>query len=229
MTPVVRRYEYQKLKRNDTSAGRVYIVDTMPLPSVTSILSATKDMAALDAWAAKVGPQAAERIKTEAAWVGTAMHLVVEHYLRELRLPPAEDWLQIKGYSMGYRLIEVFFPRVQEVWGTEIPLYYPERYAGTSDCIGLFDGVESIIDFKQSIRSKRREWIEDYFVQLAAYAQAHNKVHGTSIRQGIIMMVVQDGQTQEFKLAGNEFDSYIDKWNRRVDEFQKKTPGEGRA
>jgi genome maintenance exonuclease 1 len=122
---------------------------------------------------------------------------------------------------MGYQLIEHFFPHVDQVWGAEIPLYYPDRFAGTSDCVGVYKGVECIIDFKQTNRMKQRAWIEDYFVQLAAYAVAHNKLHGTQIRQGTIMMVAQDGQVQEFTTCGREFDGYTDKWWRRVEAFEK--------
>jgi hypothetical protein len=149
------------------------------------------------------------------------MHNVVERLLLNRDLPAPRTWLSVKGYRMGYQLIEHFFPSVQEVWGAEIPLYYPKRYAGTSDCIGVYKNNESIIDFKQTNKMKRRDWIEDYFVQLAAYAAAHNEVHGTKIRQGVIMMVAQDGQVQEFTTCGREFDGYIDKWWRRVDAFEK--------
>jgi len=229
LIPIRRKYVYKKLERVDAPEGRVYKVDTMALPSVTTILSATKEAKHLDDWTARVGEAKAHQIKNDAATVGTHMHNVVERLLLNRDLPTPRTWLAVKGYWMGYKLIETFFPDVQEVWGTEIPLYYPERYAGTSDCIGLYKNSESIMDFKQANKMKRREWIEDYFIQLAAYAEAHNKVHGTQIKQGVIMMVAQDGQTQEFVSCGREFDGYIDKWNRRVDDFQKKTPGDGRA
>jgi len=222
LVPIRKRYVYQKLERIDTSGGRVYKVgDLQRLPSVTSILSATKDGAHLKEWTARVGEEAAERIKNEAATVGTHMHNVVERLLLNRDLPAPRTWLAVKGYQMGYKLIEEFFPHVNEVWGAEIPLYYPNRYAGTSDCIGVYKSDPSIIDFKQTNKMKKREWIEDYFIQLAAYAMAHNKVHGTSIRQGVIMMVAQDGQVQEFVTCGREFDSYGDKWLRKVEAFER--------
>ena len=124
---------------------------------------------------------------------------------------------------MGYRLIEEFFPHVQEVWGAEIPLYYPAKYAGTSDCIGVYREKPSIVDFKQANKMKERKWIEDYFVQLAAYACAHDIAHGTTIDQGVIMMVSQNGETKEFITCGREFDGYKDTWMRRVEEFTKKS------
>jgi CRISPR/Cas system-associated exonuclease Cas4 (RecB family) len=221
LIPIRKKYVYERLKREDREDGRVYIVDTAPLPSVTNVLSDTKDKSHLDAWAARVGEAEADRIKNEAATVGTHMHNVVERLLLNRDLPAPRTWLSVKGYRMGYQLIEHFFPSVQEVWGAEIPLYYPKRYAGTSDCVGVYKNNESIIDFKQTNKMKRREWIEDYFVQLAAYAAAHNEVHGTKIRQGVIMMVAQDGQVQEFTTCGREFDGYVDKWWRRVETFEK--------
>ena len=126
---------------------------------------------------------------------------------------------------MGHQLIEWFFPDVDEVWGTEVPLYVPNTYAGTSDCVGVYKGKPSIIDFKQTNKPKKREWIEDYFLQLAAYSEAHDKVHGTSIDQGVIMMMSQDGTPQEFVTAGREFNQYKDMWWRRVEQHQKKSQG----
>ena len=77
---------------------------------------------------------------------------------------------------------------MEEIWGSEITLYYPGLYAGATDLCGIYEGRESIIDFKQSNKPKRREWIEDYFVQLAAYAMAHNHVYDTKIQSGVILM-----------------------------------------
>lgn len=222
LIPIRKRYVYKKLERIDTSAGRVYEIDKSErLPSVTTILSETKDKTHLKGWAARIGEVQAEQVKNDAAILGTHMHNVVERLLLNRDLPAPRTWLAVKGYQMGYKLIEEFFPHVNEVWGAEIPLYYPGRYAGTSDCIGVYKQDESIIDFKQTNKMKKREWIEDYFIQLAAYSMAHNKVHGTSIRQGVIMMVSQEGQTQEFLTCGREFDSYGDKWLRRVEAFER--------
>lgn len=218
-------FSYQRLERNDGPGGRTYGPDK--LPSVTTILSATKDKSHLEAWAARVGQEEADRIRTEAATVGTHMHSVVENLLLGHPLPPPETWLAVKGYWMGYKLVEEFFVNLQEVWGAEIPVHYPGKYAGTSDCIGVYRGAESIIDFKQANKMKQRAWIEDYFVQLAAYAMAHNALYGTKINQGVILMVSQDGNTMEFLTCGREFEAYKDTWMRRVEEYlaKKKAPG----
>jgi genome maintenance exonuclease 1 len=229
LIPIRKRYVYKNIERLDLSTGRVYEIEkNVHVPSVTTILSRTKDTKALDSWAARVGAEQAKKISNDAALVGTHMHNVVERLLLNRDLPAPRTWFAVKGYWMGYKLIEAFFPHVKEVWGAEIPLFYPDKYAGTSDCIGVYRDEESIIDFKQTNRMKQRAWIEDYFVQLAAYACAHNVVHGTSINQGVIMMVAQDGETKEFVTCGREFQLYKDQWMRRVDLFlsQKKAPGD---
>lgn len=228
LIPIRKKYVYSALKRVDLPTGRVYSLDGgTPVPSVTAILSATKDKQHLEAWAARVGHEEANRIKNEAATVGTHMHSVIERLLLNRPLETPRTWLQVKGYRMGYLLVEQFFPSVDEVWGTEIPLLYPQKYAGTSDCIGIYKGKPSIIDFKQTNRMKKRAWIDDYFLQLAAYAEAHNKQHGTDINQGVILMVAQDGEVQEFVTVGREFDSYRDAWWRRVEDHKKISPGDG--
>jgi genome maintenance exonuclease 1 len=226
LIPIRRKYVYTKLERIDSSAGRVYKIEENEheMPGVTRILSDTKDRTHLDSWAERVGESEAERIKNEAATVGTHMHNVVERLLLNRDLPAPRTWLQVKGYRMGYKLIETFFPHVNEVWGTEAQLYYPFRYAGTTDCVGVYKGNPSIIDFKQTNRMKPRKWIEDYFIQLAAYACAHNAVHGTEINHGVIMMVAQDNEVQEFVTCGREFDGYKDKWWQRVEQFEKMAP-----
>jgi len=226
LIPIRRKYVYTKLERIDTPAGRVYKIDgnEHEMPSVTRIISATKDTTHLESWAERVGWEKAEQIKNEAATVGTHMHNVVERLLLNRDLPAPRTWLQVKGYRMGYRLIEEFFPHINEVWGTEAPLYYPFRYAGTTDCVGVYKGNPSIVDFKQTNRMKPRKWIDDYFIQLAAYACAHNQLYQTSIDHGVIMMVAQDGEVQEFVTCGREFDGYKDQWWRRVEAFEKTAP-----
>ena len=226
LVPIRNKFVYPKLQRLDLPTGRVYTLDGCdPVPSVTTILSGTKDKAHLEEWSRRIGEEEAERIKNEAALVGTHMHNVVERLLLNRPLETPRTWLQVRGYRMGYTLIEKFFPYVDEAWGTEIPLIYPGRYAGTSDFIGVYKGKPCIVDFKQTNKMKRRAWIEDYFVQLAAYAVAHNHRHQTEINQGVILMVSQEGEVQEFVSVGREFDGYCDQWWRRVVAHEKKGPG----
>ncbi len=223
LIPIRKKFRYSKLQRVDSPEGRRYVLDeaSKGLPSVTTILSGTKDQTFLKEWEERVGKEEAERIRNDAATVGTHMHNVVERLLLNRPLDPPRTWLQVKGYRMGYTLIEHFFQEVQEVWGSEVPLYYPDRYAGTTDCVAVYKGSPSILDFKQANKMKKRDWIEDYFIQLAAYAMAHNKVHGTEIMHGVILMVAQNGEVQEFVTCGREFLQYQDQWMKRVEEFEK--------
>ena len=178
-----------------------------------------KDKATLDAWVQRVGQAEADRIKTEAAHVGTAMHFTIEKFLEGSSLPTAEDWLQLRGYEMGYRLINKYFGSIDEVWGFEVPLYYPEKYAGTTDLVGVFRGRPAIVDFKQSLKPKKYEWITDYFHQLSAYAMAHDILHGTKIDFGVVLVAVQDGTTQEFTTTGREFERQKKEWMARLEKF----------
>ena len=122
---------------------------------------------------------------------------------------------------MGYRLVNEYFRNLNEIWGSEVSLHYPGKYAGTTDLVGVYRGNPSIIDFKQSLKPKKHEWIKDYFHQLAAYALAHDIVHGTSIKHGYVLISLQTGGTQEFSTSGAEFDRYKDEWLKRVEAFSQ--------
>jgi len=222
LIPIKRIYQYERLERIDTPEGRQYLDDSAgALPSVTTILSGTKDKSGLDAWAAKVGEAEANRIRNEAATVGTHMHNVIERMVAYRDLPRPTNWLMIKGYEMGYRLVNEYFRNLNEIWGSEVSLYYPGKYAGTTDLVGVYRGNAAIIDFKQSLKPKKHEWIQDYFHQLAAYALAHDVVHGTTIKHGYVLIALQSGGTQEFSTTGAEFDRYKDEWLKRVEAFSQ--------
>ena len=105
--------------------------------------------------------------------------------------------------------------------GSEVPLYFPELYAGTTDCVGVHNGDESILDFKQTNKPKKREHIDDYFIQLTAYAMAHNEVHKTNIRKGVILMCSKDYEYQEFILEPADFDYWTERWCKRVEEYYR--------
>ena len=219
LIPIKKLYQYPTLSRLDLPEGRRYVYGEEKLPSVTTILSATKDKSGLDAWAARVGPENAEKIKSTAGAIGTHMHSVIERMIAYKDLPRPTNWEMTKGYEMGYRLVNTYFSQINEIWGSEVALYYPGKYAGTTDLVCVYRDKPCIMDFKQSNKPKKREWIEDYFHQLAAYALAHDMVHGTSIDYGVVLMAVQDGTTMEFSTAGQEFKRYKDEWMQRVEKF----------
>ena len=217
---VVKKYKYESLNRMDSPRGRRYVTaNGESLPSVTTILDSTKDKSHLDAWVKNVGQEEADRIKNEAAMVGTHMHGCLERFIKHRPIEVPTSWLAVRGYRMAMALAEKFFPDLDEVWGTEVPLYYPERYAGTTDLAAVFRGKTSILDFKQANRMKKRDWIEDYFHQLAAYALAHDQLHGTQIEQGVVLMASQDGQIQEFVSVGREWQQYKQAWLSRLDQY----------
>ena len=219
LIPFNRIYRYESLERIDSDTGRKYVYGDTKLPSVTTILSKTKDDAKLKEWAERIGQEEADRIRDEAATVGTNMHLTIEKAIAGEDLPAPENWLALKGYEMGYRLINRFFPNVDEIWGSEVNLYYPGKYAGTTDFVGVYRGKPGIVDYKQANKPKKRQWIEDYFHQLAAYATAHDIVHGTHINYGAVLVIPREGEPQEFTSTGKEFQDYKDAWMRRVDTF----------
>jgi hypothetical protein len=214
------QFEYKKLERTDTSTGRVYKTDKNEhLPSVTTILDKTKDKSALKAWAERVGQEEADRIKTDAAFVGTNMHLALEMVVSHEPLSMAQDWRAMRGYEMAFRLVNTYFQNLTKIYGSEVSLHFPGKYAGTTDLIAEYRGKMAVVDFKQSVKQKRHQYITDYYHQLAAYAMAHDKVHGTKIDYGVVLVSVQDGTTQEFTTAGKEFEDYKAAWWERVEQY----------
>ena len=197
--------------------------DGEKLPSVTTILDATKSeesKKALQEWRKRVGVQKAQEITTEAAGRGTRMHKWLENYIKTGATgEPGSNPYSLQSHQMAQTIINQGLVNCNEYWGTEVPLYYPKIYAGTTDLVGVHDGDDAIMDHKQTNKPKKREWIEDYFVQLAAYANAHNEVHATKIRKGVIFMCSADNNYQEFILEGTEFDKYTDIWFKRVEKY----------
>ena len=228
------KYDYQPLSRTSEDGRRLYQTpDGSRVPSVTTVLEKTKPEEArrgLQQWRNRVGHQQAQQITTEAANRGTKMHTYLERYILEGAAPERSknpfSWAS--EHMAEVVIAQGLNDRVTEFWGVEIPVYFPVIYAGTTDGAGIHQGAESILDYKQTNRPKKREWIGDYFLQLAAYALAHNEVHGSTIRKGVILMCVrpeQDAQLnivsvpqyQEFILEGAEFDHYANEWWKRLE------------
>jgi len=210
-------YVYEKLERIDSPNGRLYKLDeNVHVPSVTTVLDRTKDKTALKEWAHRVGQAEADRQKEEAAYIGTWMHATLEHILEGKPLSLGRDWKAMKGHHMAFTLANRYFGAISEIHGSEVGLYYKDRYAGTTDLVATYRGKLAIIDFKQSVKPKRHEYITDYFHQLAAYAVAHDLRHGTSIDYAAVLIAVQDGTTQEFTTTGREFQEFKAQWMERL-------------
>lgn len=214
------RYTYQKLDRIESNGPRLYQTpDGARVPSVTTVLSQTGDKTALIEWRKRVGDQEANRISQESAGLGTLVHKHVENYILGEPRPAGNNLVHEMARSMADRIIERGLSRVTEVWGMEASLYYPGLYAGTTDLVGEYEGVPAIMDHKTAKKIKKREWIEDYFIQTCAYALAHNEVHGTNIKQGVIFMADREGGYKTFMIQGSEFDHYCELWSRRVNDY----------
>ena len=216
-------YKYPPCTRSTTDGLRTYAVGNEKLPSVTTILQATQTpekLAFFKRWRAQKGEEEADRIKNEAASRGTNLHKHLEKYvLGEGHADLTEEGKLAK--AMSEVIIEQGFKDLSEVWGSEVTLHYPGLYAGQTDLVGTYDYEDSIIDFKQSNRPKRREWIEDYCMQLAAYALAHNQVYRSEITQGVILMCTPDKYIQKFQIKGREFINYQHKFLAKVDQYYK--------
>ena len=217
-------YNYPKTVRSSIDGVRKYDVDDEKLPSVTTILQATQDaekVESLKRWVERVGETEAERIKNTAAKRGTAMHSYLEAYLQGGKILDLRD-VGREASSMGETIIEKGFPDLEEVWGVECTLHYPGLYAGQTDLCGIYQGRESIIDFKQSNKPKKAEWIDDYKLQLVAYAMAHDQIYGTRIEQGVILMCTPDNFFQRFLVNGSEFREWKWEWLKKIDQYYGK-------
>ena len=217
-------YHYPPSTRSTTDGIRTYDVGKEKLPSVTTILQATQSdekRASLAKWKTRVGKVEADKIRDTAASRGTNMHLHLEKYiLGQGHLDLTEEGKTAK--SMSQTVIDKGLCDLQEIWGSEVTLWYPGLYAGAADLVGTYDYEDSIIDFKQSTKPKQRAWIDDYMMQLAAYAMAHNQVYGTEITQGVILMCTPDNYFQKFQVKGKEFISYQHKFLEKVDLYYKR-------
>ena len=211
------KYNYPQISRDETTGRRLYKTPEGNLvPSVTTILSKTKDTKFLEQWQKRVGKKNAERIRNEAASVGTSMHLYLESYILKEERKVSYSPVHAKAKKMSKIVIDSGLKFVDEIWGSEVQLYYKNQYAGTTDVVGLYKGVPHIIDFKQTNKPKKKEWIEDYYLQLCAYAHAHNYVANTDIQCGVVLMCSQDMQFQKFEMNEIAFQKYSYMWFNRV-------------
>lgn len=230
--PFVERFQYKNCKQiNDPiTRKRVYQTpDGETLPSVTTILSATKDMTALNKWRDWMGHDKAQQITTEAANRGTSMHKNLESFIAGIPRQPGNNLVHQISNKMADVIIANGLSKVNEVWAMEQSLYFPGLYSGTTDLLGVYDGEPTVMDHKQSNKPKKAEWVEDYYLQLMAYILAHNEVYGTDIRRGVIFMAVKppeispgvygEAEYQQFDLLPKDFNKYQDLWLTKVEEY----------
>ena len=212
------KYNYLNVSRSEAHGSRTYDVNGIRLPSVTTILSRTKDQTFLKEWKAKVGEQKAEEIKNQSSNRGTSMHKYIENYILNKGYEDLTNLGQ-QAKSMAQKVIEVGLLPISGYYGSEVTLHYPGLYAGSTDLVGVHNDMDTIIDFKQSNRPKIEEWVDDYKLQIAMYAMAHDYVYGSNIRQGLIMICTPDLYYQEFKIQDAELRNWKHKALKRVNEY----------
>jgi hypothetical protein len=212
------KYKYVQGTRITDQGARTYDIQGMRLPSVTTILGKTKDQSFIRRWKEKVGDEEAERIKNLSSKRGTAMHKFLEKHIAGFGY---EDLTPIgrQAAPMAQKIIDIGLTPISEYYGSEVTIYYPGLYAGATDLVCLHNELETIVDFKQANRPKKEEWIEDYFLQIAAYAMAHDYVHKSSIRQGVILICTPDLYMQEFKFSDAQLRGYKHKFLQRLDSY----------
>jgi len=217
---IVNKFDYQPISRKQVNGKRLYETpDGHAVASVTTILDATKDKTHLIAWKKRVGEKKAQEIVTEAAGVGTRMHKYLEDYIDTAEWPePGSNPYAQQAHGMAEVIRDNALKDV-EVWGSEVALYMPQMYAGTTDLVGTYKGQPAIMDFKQTNKPKKVEWVVDYFLQLVAYAEAHNEVYGTNIREGHVFMCSRAGEYQQFDVWPDEYDEWRNEWYNRVYQY----------
>ena len=220
-----KKYNYVQVSRHTDHGSRTYDVEGTKLPSVTTVLAQTKDQTYLDRWKAKVGYEEAERIKNLSSKRGTSMHKFIEKHITGAGY---DDLTEIgrQAKPMAQKIIDIGLTPVSEYYGSEVSLYYPGLFAGSTDLVCIHNGKETIADFKQANKPKREDWIEDYFLQISAYAMAHDYVHGSNIEQGVIMICTPDLYYQEFKFDGEQMRQYRHKFLERLSQYYGKNVAE---
>ena len=193
----IQKYPYGELSRVTKNHKRHYETpDGRQVPSVTTVLSATKDMTHLHAWRKRIGAEKAQQERK-----------------------PGSNLIHQKAHTMANVIIDNGLKDVSEVWGSEVSLYYEELYAGTTDLVGVYKGEPAIMDFKQSRRLKKKEWVDDYYLQLVAYSEAHNKQYGTQIKSGRMFICTQANEYQSFDIEN--YDYWTDQWYRKLEQYYK--------
>ena len=222
---ITNKFDYPELKRVNNDLGRFYIdSNNNHVPSVTTILNNISDKkVSIDQWRMRVGDDEADRVMKEATDIGSMVHLSLENYLNKSDHNIfTNDSIGTLAKGMSQKLIDDALNSVSEVYGLEVHLVLNDLYAGTADCIGVIDGEETIIDFKTSKRIKKKEWIDDYFLQGCAYANAHNVMFNTNIKQVAILMVDRDLIYKKFLIKDNEFNHFTKLWKQKLLAFHNK-------
>ena len=191
------------------------------LLSPTRVLDMTSDKSGLEAWRKRVGEKEAERIVQKSIAIGKNMHGYLEYKIK------GEKPIMLKTYrktatALGNLILRKGLRnKLDEYWGLEARVHFSDYYRGVIDLVGVYEGDPCIIDFKQKRSTQRREWIYDYFTQIAAYGMAHNKMFGTKIKKGVILIATQQGDFQRFDVKGSEWRKHCSDFLKRLRKCEK--------
>ncbi|MCS7316733.1 MAG: PD-(D/E)XK nuclease-like domain-containing protein [Candidatus Dojkabacteria bacterium] len=222
---IIKKYQYPFLMKTNIGERRIYLTKDGKLPSVTTILSETDNNENLKKWKQSVGEEKAKQIIKESLNLGSLIHEKIEKYIKK------EDYKNDNKTNLIYKLSndmankilnEILEKNLEEVWGLEETIYFPKKYAGTIDCVGVYKGKETIIDFKSSKKIKSEDMIKNYFLQVCAYINAHNKLLNTNIKNGLIIMVSRDYDLKIFEINEENYYIYNEMWEKKLDEWISK-------
>lgn len=214
------KFDYSQVKRLEETTGRKYVTpDGSKIPSVTTILSKTKDITHLLAWRKRIGDQAADQITKESTSLGTTMHLHLENYIKGLDRPGGTNTGRVMARNMADQIIKHGLCNLDEVWGIEVPLVYDTLWAGTTDLVGVYKGEPAIMDFKTTIRPKTLPRVDDYRLQLTAYAESHNYTFDTHIKKLVVFMCSRDMEYQEFVWDVDDYKKNLEDWTARLAQY----------
>ncbi len=186
--------ELPKLKRKNIDGARYYTVNGRPMVSITSVTSWYNKQIFID-WRKRIGEDEANRITKRATSRGTATHSLIENHLlnKEVEFDkPSPKMLFLQSKET--------LKNINNIYALEESLYSEELgVAGTVDCIAEYNGELSIIDFKTAEKPKPRAWIENYFVQAAAYACMFFERTGIPVKKLVIIMTCENGDVTVYE------------------------------
>ena len=170
-------------------------------PSITTVLGKQPDkQKGLHEWRKRVGAQQAAIISGKAARRGTAFHQCVEDYLKNQEINGEHKEKNFLAFHMFQEARKYLDDNIDQVVLQEQAMYSDIfKVAGRCDCVGVWNNELAVIDFKTTTTMKKREWLDDYFIQCSAYASMYEEHTGEPIDQIIIFMVAEDGQIEIFR------------------------------
>lgn len=212
--------KFPNISRTQINEVRHYVTPSGALPSVTSILSATSDKSGILAWREAIGAKKADEIVKKSTNIGSLMHNSLEKFLLGESMVTGSNPIRVHARQMAEIMVERNLKgRLTEIYGLEANLFYEGLWSGCTDCVGIYDGQLSIVDFKNARKEKKEEYIHDYKLQICAYALAYEHLFGEPVNQGVILVVTQDFKDQKFILNKQDMDKYKNEWIDRVEQY----------